>query len=129
MEKVSEEVKLLEEMVEFMEKISIRNFEKLTNDDRKALSVARNNVNAVHRELCAVISSSSVIDVSLIVKDYRSKVEKELNDIYSKVSNIAIKVDVKDYVDSTFQVNYLPSSFLLLSLSLAYRDFPPKLSL
>ena len=128
MEKVSEEVKLLEEMVEFMEKISVRNFEKLTIDDRKALSVARNNVNGIHREMSAVILSSSLAgDVSLIVKDYCSKVEKELNDICSKVSNITIKLDVKDYVDSTFQVNY--SLFLLLSLSLAYRDFPPKLSL
>ena len=109
MEKLSEEVKLFEDMVKFMEKISLSN-EKVTNEDRKALSVARNNVNAVHRELCAVISSSSAIDVSLIVKDYRSKVEMELNDICNMVSNLNIKVDIKDYVDS-FQVNYLLSYF------------------
>ena len=127
MEKLSEEVKLFEDMVKFMEKISLSN-EKVTNEDRRALSMARDNVNAVHRELCAIISSSYAIDVSLIVKDYRSKIEKELNDICNKVSNIAIKVDVKDYVDS-FQVNYFSLSLSLLLLSLAYRDFPPILSL
>ncbi|GKC63073.1 14-3-3-like protein A, partial [Tanacetum coccineum] len=101
MEKVSEDVKLFEEMVEFMEKISVRNVEKLTIDDRKALSVARDNVNGVHREMSAVILSSSLaVDVSLIVKDYISKVEKELNDICNKVSNLTIKVDIKGYVDS-----------------------------
>ncbi|GJU86864.1 14-3-3-like protein A [Tanacetum coccineum] len=102
MEKVvSEEVKLFEEMVEFMEKISVRNVEELTIDDRKTLSVAHDKVNDAHREMSAVIlSSSPAIDVSLIVKDYRSKIEKELNDICNKVSNLNIKLDINDYVDS-----------------------------
>ncbi|PWA44557.1 14-3-3-like protein C [Artemisia annua] len=97
MEKLSEEVKLFEDMVKFMEKISVSN-ERLTSDDREVLSAARNNVNGVQRELRTVISSSSAIDVSLIVKDYRSKVEKELNDICNKVSNLNIKADIKDYI-------------------------------
>nr|GEW96799.1 putative copia-type protein [Tanacetum cinerariifolium] len=70
----SEEVKLFEEMVEFMEKISVRNVEELTIDDRKAHSVARNKVNGAHREMYAVILSSSsslAIDISFIVEDYR----------------------------------------------------------
>nr|GEX70143.1 14-3-3-like protein [Tanacetum cinerariifolium] len=104
MEKVvSKEVKLFEEMVEFMEKISVRNVEELTIDDRKDLSVACDKVNGVHREMSAVIlssSSSPTIDISLIVRDYRSKVEKELNDICNKVSNLSIKHDIKDYVKS-----------------------------
>ncbi|GJZ12759.1 14-3-3-like protein A [Tanacetum coccineum] len=100
MEKLSEEVKLFQDMVEFMDRIYISN-DQVTIDDRKALSVARDNVNSVHREMSAVILSSSLaIDVSLIVRDYRSKVGKELNDICNKVSNLTIKVNVKDYVDS-----------------------------
>ncbi|GJU84426.1 14-3-3-like protein, partial [Tanacetum coccineum] len=100
MEKLSEEVKLFEDMVEFMERVYISN-KQVTIDDRKALSVARDNVNDVHREMSAVILSSSLaIDVSLIVKDYTLKVGKELNDICNKVSNLTIKVNVKDYVDS-----------------------------
>ncbi|PWA50852.1 14-3-3-like protein A [Artemisia annua] len=110
MEKLSEEVKLFEDMVKFMEKISVSN-EKVTMDDREVLSVARNNVNGVQCELCTVISSSSTaIDVSLIVSDYRSKVEKELINICNKVSNITIKVDVKDYVDS-FQHDEIDTYF------------------
>ncbi|PWA50851.1 14-3-3-like protein [Artemisia annua] len=83
MEKLSEEVKLFEDIVNFMEKISVSN-ERLTSDDRKVLSMARDKVNGYQRELCAVISSSSAIDVSLIVRDYRSKIEKELNNICNK---------------------------------------------
>nr|GEW25429.1 14-3-3-like protein A [Tanacetum cinerariifolium] len=82
------------------ENIYISN-EQVTIDDRKALSVARDNVNSVHREMStAILSSSLATDVSLIVKDYRLKVGKELNDICNKVSNLTIKVNVKDYVDS-----------------------------
>nr|GEZ10855.1 14-3-3-like protein A [Tanacetum cinerariifolium] len=90
-------------MVEFMEKISVRNVEELTIDDRNDLSVACDKVNGAHQEMSAVIlstSSSPAIDISLIVKDYRSKVEKELNDICNKVSNLSIKLDIKDYVES-----------------------------
>ncbi|GJU60970.1 14-3-3-like protein A [Tanacetum coccineum] len=68
MEKLSEEVKLFEEMVEFMERVYISNKDS-TIDDRNVVRMAYNKVNNVQRELCDVISSSPAIDVSLIVKD------------------------------------------------------------
>ncbi|GKB20104.1 hypothetical protein Tco_0854027, partial [Tanacetum coccineum] len=46
--------------------------------------MAYNKVKSVQHELCDVISSSPAINVSLIVRDYRSKVGKELNDISNK---------------------------------------------
>ncbi|PWA57499.1 14-3-3-like protein GF14 nu [Artemisia annua] len=96
MEKLEEEVNVFKEMVEFMERISVKNDDDpVTMEDSNILSVACENVNGVHRHFCDNITSASAIDVSLIIKYCKSKVMKELNEVCDKLSNLSIKVDVQ----------------------------------
>ncbi|XP_076885191.1 14-3-3 protein 2-like [Bidens hawaiensis] len=86
MAKLSEQAERYEEMVEFMEKVS--GAEELTVEERNLLSVAYKNVIGARRASWRIISSIEQKEESrgnqdhvTVIKDYRSKIEKELSDI------------------------------------------------
>ncbi|KAK1406742.1 hypothetical protein QVD17_38350 [Tagetes erecta] len=90
MAKLSEQAERYEEMVEFMEKVSrsLSDTEELTIEERNLLSVAYKNVIGARRASWRIISSIEQKEESRgkedhvsVIKDYRSKIEKELNDI------------------------------------------------
>ncbi|KAK9069347.1 hypothetical protein SSX86_011249 [Deinandra increscens subsp. villosa] len=90
MAKLSEQAERYEEMVEFMEKVcaSLSGTEELTVEERNLLSVAYKNVIGARRASWRIISSIEQKEESRgnqdhvsVIKDYRSKIEKELSDI------------------------------------------------
>ncbi|KAJ0751276.1 14-3-3-like protein 16R [Helianthus anomalus] len=90
MAKLSEQAERYEEMVEFMEKVSnsLTDSEELTVEERNLLSVAYKNVIGARRASWRIISSIEQKEESrgnqehvAVIKEYRSKIEKELSDI------------------------------------------------
>ncbi|MFS8009879.1 putative 14-3-3 protein [Helianthus anomalus] len=90
MAELSEQAEHYEEVVEFMEKVSNSFFdtEELTVEERNLLSVVYKNVIGVCRASWRIISSIEQKEESrgnqehvTVIKEYRSKIEKELSDI------------------------------------------------
>ena len=69
--------------------------EQLTNEEQHDLLLcAYENVLAVDRDLDDIIASGKELsdqDLSLIVKEYRSKIENELQGIFYNVSNLTVE--------------------------------------
>nr|XP_043639986.1 14-3-3 protein 2 [Erigeron canadensis] len=90
MSKLSEQAERYEEMVQFMEKVvtSLSETEELTVEERNLLSVAYKNVIGARRASWRIISSIEQKEESRgnedhvkAIKEYRAKIEKELNEI------------------------------------------------
>ncbi|KAI3816072.1 hypothetical protein L1987_15759 [Smallanthus sonchifolius] len=90
MAKLSEQTERYEEIVEFMEKVSasLSDTEELTVEECNLLSVAYKDVIGARRASWRIISlieqkveSHGNQDHVSVIKDYRSKIEKELSDI------------------------------------------------
>ncbi|XAR48546.1 hypothetical protein NMG60_11031398 [Bertholletia excelsa] len=90
MAKLAEQAERYEEMVEFMEKVSMAasESEELTVEERNLLSVAYKNVIGARRASWRIISSIEQKEESrgneehvATIKEYRSKIEKELSSI------------------------------------------------
>nr|QVG73987.1 FT7 [Tamarix hispida] len=89
MAKLAEQAERYEEMVEFMDKlVSAVDNEKLTVEERNLLSVAYKNVIGARRASWRIISSIEQKEESrgnedhiARIRDYRSKIEKELSSI------------------------------------------------
>ncbi|ONK75575.1 uncharacterized protein A4U43_C03F18350 [Asparagus officinalis] len=90
MAKLAEQAERYEEMVEFMEKVtaSVPAGEELTVEERNLLSVAYKNVIGARRASWRIVSSIEQKEESrgnedhvAAIKDYRSKIESELNSI------------------------------------------------
>ncbi|GMH22568.1 hypothetical protein Nepgr_024411 [Nepenthes gracilis] len=96
MAKLAEQAERYEEMVEFMEKVvgEVEN-EELTVEERNLLSVAYKNVIGARRASWRIISSIEQKEESRgnedhvsLIRDYRSKVEKELSSICDGILNL-----------------------------------------
>ncbi|KNA15545.1 hypothetical protein SOVF_097310 [Spinacia oleracea] len=90
MAKLAEQAERYEEMVEFMEKVvsASSEGEELTVEERNLLSVAYKNVVGARRASWRIISSIEQKEESRgnedhvsVIRDYRSRIEKELSDI------------------------------------------------
>lgn len=90
MAKLAEQAERYEEMVEFMEKVvsAASEGEELTVEERNLLSVAYKNVIGARRASWRIISSIEQKEESrgnedhvAVIRDYRSRIEKELSDI------------------------------------------------
>lgn len=90
MAKLAEQAERYEEMVEFMEKVvsAASEGEELTVEERNLLSVAYKNVIGARRASWRIISSIEQKEESRgnedhvsVIRDYRSRIEKELCDI------------------------------------------------
>ncbi|KAE9605926.1 hypothetical protein Lal_00025161 [Lupinus albus] len=88
--KLAEQAERYEEMVDFMEKVSVAaaGNEELTVEERNLLSVAYKNVIGARRASWRIISSIEQKEESrgnedhvVIIRDYRSKIEDELSNI------------------------------------------------
>lgn len=88
--KLAEQAERYEEMVEFMEKVSnsLAESEELSVEERNLLSVAYKNVIGARRASWRIISSIEQKEESrgnedhvTVIKEYRSKIEKELSNI------------------------------------------------
>ncbi|GJS94854.1 hypothetical protein Tco_0801822 [Tanacetum coccineum] len=90
-----EDMKLIEQSVEFLRSISITN----NDDDCNILSEAREKVSGVHRDLPDKISSNTDL-AYFIIQDSKSAVINELNDVCNKLSDLSIKAGIQDYVAS-----------------------------
>nr|ADP24188.1 14-3-3-like protein [Galega orientalis] len=89
MAKLAEQAERYEEMVEFMEKVTVAvETEELTVEERNLLSVAYKNVIGARRASWRIISSIEQKEESrgndehvTVIRDYRSKIETELSNI------------------------------------------------
>ncbi|CAJ2645106.1 14-3-3 protein [Trifolium pratense] len=89
MAKLAEQAERYEEMVEFMEKVTVAvESEELTVEERNLLSVAYKNVIGARRASWRIISSIEQKEESRgndehvsVIRDYRSKIETELSNI------------------------------------------------
>ncbi|WOH02684.1 hypothetical protein DCAR_0522073 [Daucus carota subsp. sativus] len=88
--KLAEQAERYEEMVEYMEKVSnsLAESEELSVEERNLLSVAYKNVIGARRASWRIISSIEQKEESRgnedhvsVIKEYRSKIEKELSNI------------------------------------------------
>jgi len=94
MAKLAEQAERYDEMVSFMKKVAQMDVE-LTVEERNLLSVAYKNVIGARRASWRIISSIEQKEENKgnlhhvdKIKDYRSKVEKELNDICNDILSI-----------------------------------------
>nr|GEX31665.1 hypothetical protein [Tanacetum cinerariifolium] len=90
-----EDMKLIEQSIEFLKSISITN----NDEDCNILSEAREKVNGVYRDLPDKISSNTDL-AYFIIQDSKSAVMKELNVVCDKLSDLSIKAGIQDYVAS-----------------------------
>ena len=93
MAKLAEQAQRYEEMVEFMEKVSVAvESKELTIVERNLLSVAYKNVIGARRASWRIISSIEQKEESRgnedhvsMIRDYRSKIESELSNICDRI--------------------------------------------
>ena len=87
--KCAEQAERYEDMSECMKKVAQTSKEPLSNEERNLLSVAYKNVVGARRSSWRVISSieqkTDGDDKQKLAENYRTKIEKELDEICSEV--------------------------------------------
>ncbi|KAL8145466.1 14-3-3-like protein B [Apium graveolens] len=114
--KLAEQAERYEEMVEFMEKVSnsLAEKEELSVEERNLLSVAYKNVIGARRASWRIISSIEQKEESRgsedhvnVIKEYRSKIEKELSDICDGILKLLDSCLVPSALSGDSKVFYL----------------------
>jgi len=115
MAKLAEQAERYEEMVEFMEKVvTAVEGEELTVEERNLLSVAYKNVIGARRASWRIISSIEQKEESRgnedhvsVIRDYRSRIEKELSNICDGILKLLDSKLIPSAVAGDSKVFYL----------------------
>ncbi|KAL9417532.1 hypothetical protein AB3S75_040500 [Citrus x aurantiifolia] len=130
MAKLVEQAECYEEMVQYMEKVvaSASTSEELTVEERNLLFVAYKNVIGARRASWCIMSSIEQKDESRgnqdhvsVIKEYRSKIEAELTEIYGGILKLLNQKLVPTAAAANSKVLYLKmkGDYLLSLLNLA----------
>ena len=115
--KLAEQAERYEDMAKAMKEVTKQGGEPLTTEERNLLSVAYKNIVGSRRSSWRVISSiEQKTEKEALAKDYRKKIEKELNEVCTEVLELLDKhliAEAKKLVDEKPESNAEAAVFFL----------------